>query len=426
MEQIFIGCKAVSSDFIETDMKGTLGKVATGIEILGKLAKLIPAMGNTFDALIENVSNTMKFIDKERQTNILKSISNLGTLEKIQKMVEKFARDLTEKYTYQIKALAKNQDDSLKNLLNKNIQHKILKNNMDSPPEELANFAVIQILCALLERKITADKALDVQFMAVISNPKTEKIEQLKQAVMKSLGLTILKTHENKSWKLSDIFIKPGIQTAEGHYYSGKGTEPEMYGYCRGSKEEAEERSLQLVLTNPEKSESEKNNAIKISTNRKIEKNNSHQIANNESHKMYSPPTTYQQTQEDKIKFLEEQLKAAEIKRSENDRIINQMQKNIEKLMVMLGEQQEENDIDNESQNMMQIKAKNSAFSTNGLSKVSFLREQANIEQRLQSIEQHIAIESGEKKATLPHSYLEDRDKLLDLNNQSDTWCLLI
>lgn len=247
LEEIFIGCKAVASDFIETDLTGNLNTAATGITILGKLASLIPLIGNSLDTTVSTISSALQTIDHQRQTNLLKSMSALGTLSDIEKVAESTARQLTQRYLHQLEVLltreeAKQHKSKPVAFLSKG-KEEILCEQPSSHAEEVANFGVLQILGALLDRSIQPDTSLEEQFLGAVITPPS-RLDHIKKVVLQKLGINKLTTRENKSWCLQDFYCKPGIQTPEGKYYAGKTSDPALYGYRLGTLEEAKELGL--------------------------------------------------------------------------------------------------------------------------------------------------------------------------------------
>jgi len=111
LEEIFLGCKVVSSDFIKTDIQGTLGNVATGMKLVGNVISLLPMAGSAVSAALSGASSALAAVDTARQTNMLKNISQLGTVGELKKLAESIARQLTETYKNQILALRTSEEE---------------------------------------------------------------------------------------------------------------------------------------------------------------------------------------------------------------------------------------------------------------------------------------------------------------------------
>lgn len=241
LEQIFVGCKAVSSEFIETDLTGNIATAATAVKVIGKLLSLVPFIGNSLDTVVEVASSGLEKIDQIRQTNILKTMASLGTLTDIKKAAESTARQLTEKYREQLEMLPiKKPEGSLQK-----VNAFVLKGSSRTRAEEVADFAVSQILGALLDGAISADVPLETQFIRCIYTPPS-RLDRIRQAICYKLKMSKVTTTDKKEWQLEHIYTKPGIKTPQGNCYGGTETDSELYGYRYGTDQEAIELGLSV------------------------------------------------------------------------------------------------------------------------------------------------------------------------------------
>lgn len=196
LEEIFIGCKSIASGLIDTNAVGNIGqisstldKVATGIDLLGKVISLIPLI-DKIGQVASAASAQLQKIDNQRQVNILQNISQLGTLSEITKAAENTARQLTERYKELLLLLnsleaanaQSNERNQQKTGISKLIsqsrelydagREKLLKEKPLSDAELLADFAVLLILETLQADKVKKNQALNEQFVqAVITLP---------------------------------------------------------------------------------------------------------------------------------------------------------------------------------------------------------------------------------------------------------------
>lgn len=257
LENRFLGAKDIESGFPELGYKGKVGDVATGINIFSKFLSLIPAIGNSLDTVVSVATTGLEKIDEERITNILKAVAELGTLTEIKRAAESTARQLTERYSDQLNQLATENKKPTSNWekikeggksIYETTKEFVIKEQATSPPKELAEFAVSQIVSALLDLSIKPDQPLDAQFVQAVCAPPS-RLEKIKHAVTGVLGLNEIETKDGKTWQLQNFYRKPGIRTAEGECYVGEGAEPELYGYRLGTREEAELLQWKLVST---------------------------------------------------------------------------------------------------------------------------------------------------------------------------------
>lgn len=255
LENVFIGCKAVASEFIETSLTGNMTTAATAISFATKLCTLVPVVGDALDMIASAVSTGLEQADQMRQTNILKTMASLGTLSEIKKSAESTARKLTERYYDQLQQLPteeidKPRPDAIKEAppFGKVLQEAkeavdaanalVLKRSTSTAAERLADFAMSQIVGALLDGAIDTSNPLDDQFIASVTNPPS-RLDKLKQAISAKLGVGTLTTIDDRRWQLEHIYRKPGIKTSQGVCYGGKDSLPVLYGYRLGTEEEA-------------------------------------------------------------------------------------------------------------------------------------------------------------------------------------------
>jgi len=68
--------------------------------------------------------------------------------------------------------------------------------------------------------------------------------------MLSAIGLSgELKTIENKTWKTYDIFGKCGIETIDGKLFGGKLSDHDLYGFRKGTEEEAKKLKYAVVGT---------------------------------------------------------------------------------------------------------------------------------------------------------------------------------
>lgn len=260
LENVFIGCKAVASEFIETSLTGKMTTAATALSFASRLAKLVPVVGNALDAIASGVSAGLEHADHIRQNNILKNMASLGSLLEIAEYAESTARRLTERYREQLEKLptealdqsraeAAKAASTLGKVVEKGkeaidgINVGALKGSTSTAAEKLADFAISQIVGALLDCVINSSNPLDNQFIDAVTTPPS-RWDFIKQAISAKLGIGMIITTDGKPWQIEHVYRKPGIKS-NGVYYSGGDTLPDLYGYRLGTEEEA--RTLGLT-----------------------------------------------------------------------------------------------------------------------------------------------------------------------------------
>lgn len=330
IEEIFIGCKAVASDFIDTSLTGNLNTAAVGVTIFGKLASLIPMIGNSLDTAIGAINNVLQNIDHQRQTNLLKSISGLGTLSDIEMAAEGIARQLTQSYHEQLKVLlpieeAKQERSKIAHLWQKG-KEIILDEKANSQAEMVANYGVMQILSALLDGSIQDEGSLDVQFFKAVTAPPSGS-DRVKNVVHEKLGIGSLIARENKRWYLHEFFYKPGIRTSERRYYSGKPSNPSLYGYRLGSLEEVNALGFTEVHNAAAKPSTE---SIKVAPQPTPKKESTADKAASSS-VLSKPPADM-----DSVKNLQEQQKEMQVKLETHEREMAESKKRQAQLEKLL------------------------------------------------------------------------------------------
>ena len=393
LEQLFIGCKAVSSEFIKTDMIGGLFIAAKAVTWVGKLLSLIPMIGNSLETVVSCTSGLLEAIDHQRQTNILNNMAHLGTLSDIKKAAESTARQLTEMYRDQLERLPVEKNEGLIDKANA----ALLKARSSTPVEQIADFAVSQILGSLLDGVIVEGKPLDAQFIECIYTPPYVA-NKFRLAILSILGKGSLKTTSNEEWKLAHVYIKPGIRTHQGKCFGGKGTQPELYGYRYGTEEEA--NRLGLELSSQERAISyQETSSVSIRNNNNIPttNNNCTPVDLNDRFKTTQPqffpkPENTNQVEElkQRVQQLEEELRIRVEKEQKRDETIKVMQMRIAHLIPF---EDDEHSYEAASGQQMQISAQIvTKTSTPSLNSSSSGPQASVLEQRLCVVEQTLAV----------------------------------
>lgn len=421
VENRFLGAKDIASEFPKLGYTGTFGDIAAGVNVFNKLLSLIPAIGNSLDTASSIITAGLEKLDEERMTNILKAIADLGTLTDIKRAAESTAHQLTERYSEQLNQLdteSKKPTSTWEKIkeggksVYEATKEFVIKEQASSSPKEVAEFAVSQIVSALLDLSIKPDQPLDAQFLQAVCAPPSA-FEKIKQGVSSFIGSNEIATKDGKTWQLQDFYRKPGIRTIEGECYAGQGAESELYGYRLGTREEAQLLQWQLVPAKKPANQSE------LELVREIPKKpvNSYVAVNT-------------QLQQQEVEDLKQRLKAAEEARikHENDlRVLKETQERenmqrekelsalhskMNKLLQEQGDKDVSSDVDVGNQSQVQVKAQSQQSSQRssrtGLSLVETNVKVVEHDQRLRKLEQ------------LSASWMEETTVSISMQNEDE------
>lgn len=216
-----------------------------GIELFGDVMSAIPVVNLLLLLAIipKWIAKGSEIANSKYQDKISENISNLDTLPNLLKEIEIMARQLTNWYELLIQELATEQD-----------------------AYKAAEFIVVWAIDAIINNEITDQKSLAEQLVFIITTKGEEPlvgIKKLENAIIKRLGELTVKTTQNNEWNLWKMYTESAILTEDGDYYSIKGGRS-AYGQCKGTKEAALMRNLEL------QGKSKKNNAITPTNPRKF------------------------------------------------------------------------------------------------------------------------------------------------------------
>lgn len=250
LEAIFICAKGTSGPF-GTPNRGFLGELADLLELGGEVLNAIPFIGGAAKLIAATpVKSFLSKIDRERQKNMVTNISNLGVLDDLKKISESIARRLSEMYRDQLIRLDVEKNDGEKSGFKakmtaffQQVNWHALNKKEISIVEKFADLGILKMLNMLVDGNFDKLDTLENKFIKVVF---CEKNSSLSTIFCKALGLKDV-TNENGGWFLEDIYSQPGIKTADGKEYSSSNRNPLVYGYCYGTKEEANFLGLELV-----------------------------------------------------------------------------------------------------------------------------------------------------------------------------------
>ena len=260
LEEIFMGCKTVASGLVAHQQKGTLGEISSGISLLGKLVSLVPVIGNSAGGVLAAGAQALNKVDYQRQLNILKEISALGSLMELVNISEQVARELTTRYRDQLELLCSVEEESqMQEARNgasrmgkiksgatqalESAKEKILAEQKKAQSEQVAEYGVLKILEVLLDGQIAINnnRTIEDQLITEVMRPsKLSKKEQLSR----KLGVGTLINRNQQEWSLVEIYQAPVVKTEEGRYYSHEQSDGARYGYRYASAQEAESWGL--------------------------------------------------------------------------------------------------------------------------------------------------------------------------------------
>lgn len=253
---IFDATRAATTGIFQHALTGTLNKVSWGFMILGKVAQLVPAVGNSASTVLGGVEKGLKELDHMRIQNALSHIGCLETAQKLNETAHNISEKLTMMYEKQIRLfpttttdkhleINKNHHESKKTsacreCCNKCIdclkrtKNKIANEREDTVMQTIAKYAISLILDRLTEidtDKINGIVDLRDSFINAVCNVSFQR----------KLFRTILATKitklgdeteiENNDWDTRMFFCGPVVQVKDGVQLTSKHMNSEKYGY---------------------------------------------------------------------------------------------------------------------------------------------------------------------------------------------------
>lgn len=260
IEDLFISAKAAAGGFTSLN-QGSIGTIAKGFALCGEMIDLMPLIGSLGNKLLQaTVVKGLETFDQKRQTNLVKSISDLATLGELKKEAEAAARFLTRCYAPQLRQLPQPESNT-RGAVNKG-KDVLLNKKPFSGAQAFAEYGILWIFEALLERTFAWDQPLSQQFVKIITSKRPLDIilqetgglqkmkgryHEIKQKLSSKLGINTVLTKKGTQWALEGMYTKVGVQTPDGSLYGGNGTDPRVYGWCIGTQEMVQQRQLQFI-----------------------------------------------------------------------------------------------------------------------------------------------------------------------------------
>jgi hypothetical protein len=185
MEEIMIGSKGKASQF--TGHGSSSGKFKVAALVTGLTTNLVSSIVNIPATVLEGIGfgfvrHTLEQLDEMRQHNLIKRISYLGNLSDCKKAVYYVARHLTQRFANECLLISEVSSPSFCKSVKEWAQKNILADQILSPLELFAEYAVQRMLDALLDAQI--EKPEDIrqevsqwlgdQLLAEVSKPLTE------------------------------------------------------------------------------------------------------------------------------------------------------------------------------------------------------------------------------------------------------------
>jgi hypothetical protein len=236
MEEIFIASKAESSLLMgKTIMAGSFKVAAVGITLASKAISMIVKLSEEVLKGAEVVTSVAEFLNEERQHNIIRRISLLGSLSDCKKAAYYVARHLTERYAEQCLQISQDPTKGRIKQAKEWLETNLLANKTPSPIALVAECAVQCMLDALMVDWIKApnDKQevsewLGEQLVDEVSKPLTEtgtlvntvslKVQSVYQSLCAWFALNTIQTNDGREWIISQIYTHTGIRV-EGIEY---------------------------------------------------------------------------------------------------------------------------------------------------------------------------------------------------------------
>lgn len=247
LEEIFISCRSVGGGMVVVDA-GKLGKAGTVCSLASGVFSLIPVVGDTASKITTGIGKGLQFWGEQRRINVAKHISRLSPWKEMLRTIDRVACQLTDWYEPQLRILA--EPGQVQETRIDSLGRHVFASELHSPTEKMALFAVMWIREALEDAsQIDPELPLDSQFVSIVTRHRAPSAFSKIIAVFGERSLNNVMTVSRIELGLSNLFTKCGmVDVATGQTYEGNGTQPEIYGYCRGTSEAAMERGLTLVV----------------------------------------------------------------------------------------------------------------------------------------------------------------------------------
>jgi hypothetical protein len=272
LEEIFIGIKTVASH-LATPTAGTLGKVGTGIKLLGigisAISQLTPIpYVSVISSVTSGVDSVLKVVDGIRVTNTAETISEVLNVHKtFETDSDETAWRLMKMYEAQIVDLqtlgetqAMHEEDSrpiryVRNTKNW-LKQKIANSREKEAVKQLAELAVLRIFEALQAGKIDSKKPLPAQFIMAVKADRST-LEWMKDKALEIARMSTVITRglhgKKERWLLQEIYTEPGLKMAldqTAHYFFPFNKSPEKYGFRWMEENEEIPKDVQPFIFN--------------------------------------------------------------------------------------------------------------------------------------------------------------------------------
>jgi tetratricopeptide (TPR) repeat protein len=259
LENLFTAIKILGSNLILIKISKKTAFTSRAITYIGTAVSSAPMVGTAPDIIASLISGAIESANQARRINALYQISKNYNDSELKKLASDLASILTERYSEQIIKIPNdtpsNKLEILNNIKTKNVikylKNKIknintkfkqswLKQKKINLIDELASFAVSQILSYILNETIQVDQPILQQFLIAIARKPSSN---LVTNIYNNLNYTDITTTDGLKWELEAIYWKPGIIVVDkdnkNKFFSGGETEPQLYGYRIGTEYEA-------------------------------------------------------------------------------------------------------------------------------------------------------------------------------------------
>jgi len=234
LQQMFLAYKVIDSGLVVNKALSTTDKVIQAISLAGESIPL-PGSHAVATWLGFAIQAGVGLANKKSGINDISKVNNVTELvvsfKELDDLTEATSRALTLMYEEQLKHVTPNSAGILAE-------------------------AAVKLMVAYLWSGEYQKQALSDQLVAsvarVFSQSKAQGFwQQLSQKFSDLKGKfkdsNVATKQEGENWTAYGVFWRPGLKTSANsieHYFSGGGTQPELYGYRLGTKEEAQGAGL--------------------------------------------------------------------------------------------------------------------------------------------------------------------------------------
>jgi hypothetical protein len=219
LENFFVASKVFGTNMGTIATRETLGNAAFVGKVFAKLLGLIPCVGNMLESGVSLFAKSAAWLDRVRQVNALKTLSELGSIDELKFIAQETACRVTQHYERYIRSLSTQEEIAAQQAAKQTsglgatavrAKKTLLKEKSYTPAETLANYGVALLCSALLEDGFGNSKqsgnTLIQQFIQILSQEPSEA-QRIKTSLYQQIGLQMIQSRYGE-WSLQAIFCE--------------------------------------------------------------------------------------------------------------------------------------------------------------------------------------------------------------------------